>query len=50
MGIGCTLSNKRVTDHESCKEWEDYKPEKSIHDQDAVKQYFKAGYILDLGA
>lgn len=48
MGLGCLLTNKRVTDHEHCEKWEKLVNE-SIHDNAARIQYFKAGKILDLG-
>jgi hypothetical protein len=49
MGLGCLLTNKRVTDHQHCDKWEPV-VNRSIHDQPAIEQYRQAGYILDLGA
>lgn len=48
IGLGCTKSGKRVTNHDTCDDWRVYKPERSIHDQAAIEQYKQAGYILDL--
>jgi hypothetical protein len=50
FGLGCTKNNVRVSDHNTCGDWEAYKPEKSIHDQDAIEQYRRIGLILNLGA
>jgi hypothetical protein len=50
FGLGCTKTGKRVSDHNTCGDWEAFKPETSIHDQDAIEQYRKVGKILKLGA
>ncbi len=47
MGLGCLLTNKRVTDHQSCDKWEKLNNH-GKHDADAMADYFKAGYILDI--
>ena len=46
MGLGCLLTEKRVTDHMHCESWEPIKPDKPENDQDAINQYHKYGYEL----